>query len=114
MYTDTCSGCGLEYPLMPQSEECRIYLFLETHKCDSVVAKCPGCGFVTRMFSDSETIMQLIQYGLKISVCMEASPEILEGYVVAHLEKSQLHQEAYEEWCIEQASDEELRHDLGL
>lgn len=114
MHKDECASCGIEFYLLPQHEDYRLFIFLETPMYNSVQVRCPECHNVNRLFAETDAILGLLEDGLKLTICKEATDDVMEGYWKLRADETMTHEEKFQVWCIENATDDELRRELGL
>jgi DNA-binding NtrC family response regulator len=77
MPDDACSRCGTSYDFSNEREDA-IVLFIKHPECNIVVAHCPKCEFITRIFCSTETLIALRRYyNLEVYFYPEAPEDIM-------------------------------------
>lgn len=72
---DTCDTCLVNYPL--DKDNGRLFIFLEDLVASHVMAKCPTCFAVERIFLDAGGIIQCLGQGMGISYAIHADDRLL-------------------------------------
>ena len=112
-YQTTCKGCGAEYYFLPQSDDYRIYIFLDTPEYNSAVVTCPLCRTVDTQFGTSGDVLRLLSMGLRLSISDVAPDDVRAGYAEMVAGEQAVRAERYEEWLIDQSTDEEIWSELN-
>lgn len=89
---DNCMHCGKEYALSPETAQ--LSIFIKNQSCNNVLATCPHCQGVTRIFVSIESTCSLLDT-LPIFVYQEPSSETVNGWLSVNVPEPRQEDEVF-------------------